>query len=120
VVLEKSTDNVEPNAEVHVDKDQSKSNESGDAENQEETDTVDLEMEESPEIPQSKTHGPSIAKRLRSSTCKISLTPTNTPMTRMKSVVVEPKKGWSKVTHKVTSEKKSKKSKMVETSDSEY
>jgi hypothetical protein len=120
VVLEKSTDNVEHNAEVHINEEQSKSDESGRVGNQEETDTVDLEVEESPEVPQSKTQCPSIAKRLRSSTCKISLTPTNTPMTRMKSVVVEPKKGWSKVTHKVTSEKKSKKRKMVETSDSEY
>jgi hypothetical protein len=114
VVLEKSTDNVEPNVEVHVDEDQSKSDESGGAGNQAETDTVDLEMEESSEIHQSKTQGPNIAKRLRSSTGKISPTHTKTPMTRMKSVVVGPKKGWSKITPKVTSEKKSKKRKMVE------
>jgi hypothetical protein len=41
-------------------------------------------------------------------------------MTRMKSVAVGPKKGWSKIIPKVTSEKKSKKRKMVESSDSEY
>jgi hypothetical protein len=41
-------------------------------------------------------------------------------MTRIKSVTVGPKKGWSKVTPKVTSEKKSKKRKMVESSDYEY
>jgi hypothetical protein len=108
VVLEKSLDIVEPNAESHVDEDQSKSDESGGAGNQEKTDTVDLEVEESPKIPQSKTHGPNIAKRLRSSTCKTSLTPTKTPRTRMKSVAVGPKKGWSKVNPKYTSEKKSK------------
>jgi hypothetical protein len=35
----------------------------------------------------------------------------------MKSVVVGPKKGWSKVTPKVPTEKKSKKRKIVESSD---
>jgi hypothetical protein len=77
-------------------------------------------VEESPEIPQSKTHGPSNAKRLRSSTGKIAPTPTKTPKTRMKSVAVRPKKGWSKVTPKITAKKISKKRKMVESSDSEY
>jgi hypothetical protein len=42
---------VEPNTEVHVHEDQSKSDESDGAGNQVETDTADLEMEESPEIP---------------------------------------------------------------------
>jgi hypothetical protein len=109
VVFEKSDDHVEPNAETHGHEDQSKSDESDGARNQEETDTVDLEVEESPEIPQSKTHGPSIAKRLRSSTGKISPTPSKTPNTRMKSVVVGPKRGWSKVNPKVTSDKHQRK-----------
>jgi hypothetical protein len=103
VILEKHTENVAPNVG-----------------NQVETTSVDLEMQEPSEIPQSKIHGPSIAKWLRSSTGKTSHTPTKTPMTRMKSAAIGPKKGWSKVAPKVTSEKKSKKRKLVELSDSEY
>jgi hypothetical protein len=38
----------------------------------------------------------------------------------MKSVVVGPKKGWSKVTPKVPTRKKTKKRKVIESSDSEF
>jgi hypothetical protein len=123
---EKSTEDIEPNAEVHVAEDKRKSHESGEASDEEDTvekednNVVDLDEEDSLEVPLPKTYGPSIAKRLRSSTSKPVPTPTKTPKTRMKSVVVGPKKGWSKVTPKVTTEKKSKKRKDVESSDSEY
>jgi hypothetical protein len=61
-----------------------------------------------------------MAKRLRSSSGKVVPTATKTPITRMKSTVVGPKKKWSKVTPKATTGKKGKKRKLVESSDSEY
>jgi hypothetical protein len=81
---------------------------------------VDLDEEDSFEAPLSKTYGPSIAKRLRSSTGKPVPTATKTPNTRMKSVAIGPKKTWSKVTPKPSTEKKSKKRKVVESSDSDF
>jgi hypothetical protein len=120
VMVENYTANVEPNDEAHVEEDQSKSDESGDTGNEEENNVVDLDVEDSLETPLSKTYGPSIAKRLRSSTGKPVPTSTKTPKSRIKSVAVGPKRGWSKVTPKVTTEKKSKKRKVVESSDSEY
>jgi hypothetical protein len=63
--------------------------------------------------------GNSMAKRLRSSSGKVVPTATKTPITRMKSTVVGPKKRWSKVTPKATIGKKGKKRKAAESSDSE-
>jgi hypothetical protein len=64
--------------------------------------------------------GSSVEKRLRSSSGKVVPAVAKTPITRMKSVVVGPKKGWSKITPKATTGKKTKERKIVESSDSEY
>ncbi|KAK2450395.1 hypothetical protein QL285_009514 [Trifolium repens] len=62
----------------------------------------------------------SMAKRLRSSSGKVVPAGAKTPITRLKSTVVGPKKRWNKVTPKATTGKKGKKRKAVESSDSEY
>jgi hypothetical protein len=61
-----------------------------------------------------------MAKRLRSSSGKVVPAGAKTPITRLKSTVVGPKKKWSKVIPKATTGKKGKKRKTVESSDSEY
>jgi hypothetical protein len=62
----------------------------------------------------------SMAKRLRSSSGKVVPAGAKTPITKMKSTAVGPKKRWSKVTSKATTGKKGNKRKTVESSDSEY
>jgi hypothetical protein len=85
-----------------------------------EKDVVDLEDSDLNQ-PIAKTYKKgSIAKRLRSTTGKVVTPPTKASKTRMKSVAVGPKKRWSKVTPKVTIGSKSKKRKVVESSDSDF
>jgi hypothetical protein len=85
----------------------------------EDNDVVDLDEEDSLEVPLSKTYG-RIAKRLRRSSGQAVPAATKTPTTRMKSFVVGPKKGWSKVTPKAPTGKKSKKRQAVGSSDSDF
>ncbi|WJX67884.1 hypothetical protein P8452_52311 [Trifolium repens] len=81
---------------------------------------VDLEEEDSFEVPLAKTYGLSIAKRLRSSKGKSVPTAAKTHKTRRKNVAVGPSRSKSKVIPKVPSGSKSRKRKAVEFSDSEF
>jgi hypothetical protein len=136
----KSTKDVEPNAEVHTsknikirptDEDKNTATKSqevvGDSDGEQTVDKeeniVDLD-DVSSDLNQTVADtykGNSVAKRLRSSSGKAVPSATaKTSTTRLKSVDVGPKKRWSKVTPKATTEKKTKKRKVVESSDSEY